>query len=76
MSLKAWMNESPGATAIEREEKQSRAETKILDAIPFNPRTDVSADAKYIVHRLTWNIALIFIVLPIVFAVIAWVLTH
>ena len=39
---------------------------------PFDPRTEVSADAKFIVKQLV----LWFLVLPIVLGAILWVATH
>jgi hypothetical protein len=52
MSLKTWLNESPGALAIEAEEKRV-TEPRIEIARPFDPRSEVSADAKAIMSRLT-----------------------
>lgn len=51
MSLKSWLNERPGAAVIDAEEAQRRVESS---AAPFDPRTEVSADAKAIISRLTF----------------------
>jgi hypothetical protein len=39
---------------------------------PFDPRTQVSADAKYIVR----NLVLWFLVLPAVLGALLWAITH
>lgn len=49
MSLKSWLNERPGAAVIDAEEAQRRVESSTA----FDPRTEVSADAKAIIGRLT-----------------------
>jgi hypothetical protein len=53
--------ERPGAAAIEADEQRAAA-------IPFNPRTEVSADAKYVVR----NLVLWFFVLPALLGVLVW----
>jgi hypothetical protein len=55
MSLKQWLNETPGAKLIEAEEAAKRAATPTQAGTisTFDPRTEVSADAKAIMNRLT-----------------------
>ena len=61
MSLRTWLNESPGATAMEAEEKaqKARAQKQTVNnsnsvpgtpvaVVPFDQRTDISADAYHI----------------------------
>lgn len=45
-NVKELLDESPGAVAIQADEQRA-AETP---ARPFDPRTEVSADAKYVVR--------------------------
>lgn len=61
MSLKEWLNSSPGARLDEAEAARRAAEPE-RKIPPFDPITQVSADAKYIVR----NLVLWFLVLPIV----------
>ncbi len=66
--LKEWMNESPGAAAIQADEQRAAA----TPAKPFDPRTEVSADAKYVVR----NLVLWFLVLPPLLALLVWALSN
>ena len=66
--LKQWLNESPGAAAIQAEEQRAAA----TPARPFDPRTEVSADAKYVVR----NLVLWFLVLPTLLALLVWALSN
>lgn len=63
MSLKSWLNERPGAAVIEAEEAQRRVEA----SSEFDPRTEVSADAKAIIRRLT----LLLFWIPLEIAIVA-----
>jgi hypothetical protein len=69
ISIKQWLNESPGAAAIEAEEEAKRVASP---AAPFDPRTEVSADARFIVRQLTWNLVLWFLVVPLLLGFILW----
>jgi hypothetical protein len=71
VSLKEWLNERPGAKLDEAESEQRAAERERPPA-PFDPRTQVSADAKYIVK----NLVLWFLVLPALLGLILWAVTH
>lgn len=66
MSLRSWLNERPGAAVIDAEEAQRRVEASSV----FDPRTEVSADAKAIIARLT----LLLFWLPLGIAIVAVVL--
>jgi hypothetical protein len=59
--VKEWLDERPGAAAIEADEQRAAA-------IHFNPRTEVSADAKYVVR----NLVLWFLVLPALAGLLVW----
>ena len=72
MTLKAWLNESPGAVLAEREEKARAAFAENKVVIAFDPRTEVSADAKYIVKCLVFWL----LVLPTAFAVVIWLISR
>jgi hypothetical protein len=65
-TLKQWLNESPGAKIAEEEAARRAAEPAVTVKI-FDPLTQVSADAKYIVR----NLVLWFLVLPMLLAVLA-----
>jgi len=67
-TLRQWLNESPGAVAAEREERARAAQTENKTVIAFDPRTEVSADAKYIVRCLV----LWLLVLPAAIAAVIW----
>jgi len=69
MSLKTWLNERPGAAVIEAEEEARRSATPVA---PFDPRTEVSADAKAIMTRLT----ILLFWLPLVLGVLAYLVTR
>ena len=71
MSLKEWLNERPGAKLDEAESVQHAAESERLPA-SFDPHTQVSADAKYIVK----NLVLWFLVLPALVGLILWAVTR
>jgi hypothetical protein len=66
--IKAWLNERPGEKTAEIE-AQAAVE---LASRPFDPRTQVSADAKYIVRRLVFW----FLVVPLALALFVWIITH
>jgi hypothetical protein len=63
--VKEWLNERPGTTAIEADEQRAAATAA---SIPFNPRTEVSADAKHVVR----NLVLWFLVLPALLSLLIW----
>jgi hypothetical protein len=73
MSVKAWLNERPGAALDDaaREAAAPPAPTA-MEAHLFDPRTQVSADAKYIVR----NLVLWFLVLPAVLGGLWWAITR
>jgi len=71
-TIKEWLNESPGAAAIEREEREMTEKA----ARPFDPRVDVTADARYIVSRMTWNLVLWFLIVPGVVGAALWIAAH
>jgi hypothetical protein len=60
------------SAALESEE----ARVVAMASAPFDPRTEVSADAKYIAHYVVKNLVLWFFVLPLILAAILWVLAH
>jgi hypothetical protein len=57
MAVKEWLNEAPGEAEAARP----------VEIRAFDPRLDVSADAKYIVK----NLVLWFLVAPTVFGILA-----
>jgi hypothetical protein len=63
-----WLNERPGAAAIEADDRA----VATVAAMPFNPKTEVSADAKYVVRRLV----LWFLVLPAMLGLLVWGLSN
>ena len=67
--VKEWLDERPGAAAIEADEQRAAATAA---ATPFNPRTEVSADAKYVVR----NLVLWFLVFPPLLALLVWALSN
>ncbi len=67
--IKEWLNERPGAAAIEADERRAAATAA---ATPFNPRTEVSADAKYVVR----NLVLWFLVVPALIGLLVWGLSN
>jgi len=67
MTIREWLKESPGAKLDDAEAARRAAEPK-SDPLPFDPLTQVSADAKYIVRRLV----LWFLLLPAVIGLILW----
>jgi hypothetical protein len=74
MSVKEWLNESPGAKLDEEENirKMQSNGSVAQNVMPFDPRTQVSADAKYIVSRLViW-----FLIVPVVLGIVAWAVTR
>lgn len=66
-NVRQWLNESPGAAAIAAEERRVAAATT-----SFDPKTEVSADAKYIVR----NLVLWFLVFPALLGLLAWALAN
>jgi hypothetical protein len=84
--LERWANDpkcfEAELCARERAYRQNRSERKPVRAIEarmlaeerqgsaFNPRTEVSADAVYIVSRIVKHLWIIFILLPVVVAVL------
>ena len=77
MSTKEWLNERPGLKWEEEEAaRKGFIATKPIQESeedePFNPFTDVSADAKYIVHRLiVW-----FFIVPLLLGILLWLITR
>lgn len=68
MSVKAWLNETTEGQRLQQAEDARRAAEPQPKAAPFDPITQVSADAKYIVkHLVLW-----FLVLPVVLGVLVW----
>jgi hypothetical protein len=56
-------------------ESQRLSERKMeLETIPFDPRTEVSADAKHIASRIITHLWILFILVPIIIAVLLAVL--
>jgi hypothetical protein len=84
MSVRTWLNNRPGARLIEAEEARTRVAQENLTLAeqvmatrenlanqrPFDPRVDVSVDARYIVKQLV----LWFVVLPPLLALLIYVL--
>jgi hypothetical protein len=70
MTLKEWLNESSGAK-LDEAEAARRATVPQPIVTPFDPLTQVSADAKYIVRSLV----LWFLVLPAVLGLLLWAVT-
>jgi hypothetical protein len=75
--LEKWSNdpnceESSKAAAELAEREKRRAEegahTSVLN--PFDPRTEISADAKHIAGRVVTNLWVIFVLLPIVLGIL------
>ena len=58
--------EQRAARAAKREELQDN---------PFDPRTEVSADAKHIAGRIVKNLWIIFVLLPVVLGILFAILT-
>ena len=54
---------------VKREQKLARKREQ-LAANPFDPRNEVSADAKHIAGRIVMNLWMIFVALPFVLAVL------
>jgi hypothetical protein len=74
-SLKQWMDARPPAAveAEEREEQRLRAtQTEEIESKPFNPRTEISADARYLLR----NLVLWFLALPVGLAIVLWAITR
>ena len=42
----------------------------------FDPLTDVSADARFIVRQLTWNLILWFLVVPLILGLVLWAVSR
>lgn len=42
----------------------------------FDPLTDVSADARFIVRQLTWNLVLWFLVVPLILGFVLWAVSQ
>jgi len=72
-SIKEWLNESPGAAAIEADEQAKQIASPTAQ---FDPRTDVSADARFIVRQLTWNLVLWFLVVPLLLGFVLWAMSR
>jgi hypothetical protein len=45
-----------------------------LEAVPFDPRTEVSADAKHIASRIITHLWILFILVPVIIAILLSVL--
>src|ERR1700722_6559124 len=54
------------AKEVSRRSLRNSERRKDLEEKPFDPRTEVSADAKHIANKIVMNLWIIFIVLPIV----------
>jgi len=73
MGLKEWLNESPGAKIIEAEEAAKAARQKVKEqetARPFDPRTEVSADAHFISMAINKRLTLLLFWVPLLVGVI------
>jgi hypothetical protein len=66
--VKEWRKESPRAAAIRADEQRAAA----TPANPFDPRTEVSADEKYVVR----NLVLWFLALPAFLGFLVWGLPY
>jgi hypothetical protein len=54
-------------TALAKRRAEKAAD---LEANPFNPRTEVSADARHVADRIVKHLWIIFVVLPFVLAIL------
>ncbi len=75
MSLKEWLNESPGAKLDEAEaarRAEAEAQIGVLQDLrkPFDPRSEVSADAEHIAGRIIKHLWIIFVLLPVVLGIL------
>ena len=81
MSLKQWLNESPGAKldeadAARRTEIETRVATLQELRSPFDPRNEVSADAEYVSGRIVKHLWIIFVLLPVVLGILFAILRN
>lgn len=51
-------------------EKRLAAKRAALEANPFDPRTEISADAKHVASRVVTNLWIIFVALPFVLGIL------
>lgn len=68
-TVKEWLNERPGAKLDEEEAARGDA---MPVALPFDPRTEVSADAKYLLR----NLIIWFVALPAALGIVIWLVTR
>jgi hypothetical protein len=50
-------------------------EKKPWNGVPFDPRTDISADARHISGRIVQHMWIIFVLLPVVLGILFVILT-
>jgi hypothetical protein len=72
MSLKTLLDSRPAIAIAAEESEERRARETAMVVRVFDPRTDVSADARYVVR----NLVLWFLVLPIALGIIIWAVTR
>ncbi len=53
-----------------RVDEHKEAEAAKVAALPFNPKTDVSADAKHVAGQVVKHLWIIFVLLPVVLAIL------
>ena len=58
------------AQRLEKEQAELQARRKAIEENPFNAYSDVSADAKYIAGKVVKHLWIIFVLLPIVLAIL------
>jgi hypothetical protein len=71
MSVRTWLDslDEPKTKPVDRCTPDDDVPSVV---VPFDPRTQVSADAKYIVR----NLVIWFLVVPIVLALVVWALSR
>jgi hypothetical protein len=65
------VQEAAGQAAMEAEQQRRSEVRKELEDNPFDPRTEVSADAIHIASRIVKHLWIIFVLLPFV-AALSW----
>ena len=57
-------------------ETMAELDERSKPAPTFDPHTEVSADARFIVRQLTWNLILGFLLLYVALGFLAWFVSH
>jgi|ERR1041384_383743 hypothetical protein len=64
------------AAELVKLQAQWAAKRKELEENPFDPRTEVSADAKHIANKVVTHLWILFVALPIVLGILYSILAH